>query len=55
MDPLLTVTVVASVLLLLAGLTFLPKNCKQSKKQRKVAHIPHWHQLTACMSRQGRE
>lgn len=34
---------------------FLPKNCKQSKKQRKVAHIPHWHQLTACMSRQGRE
>lgn len=34
---------------------FLPRNCKQSRNQREVAHIPHWLQLTACMRRQGRE
>lgn len=33
---------------------FLPRNCKQSRKQRKVAHVPHWRQLTACMRRRGR-
>lgn len=34
---------------------FLPRNCKQSRKQRKLAHVPHWRQLTACMRQQERE